>query len=431
MAATTPENAPEIGGMRATEQSRLSNLAMLIAVSIFATGFPQPGVLGDLAFKHVLVHELKGNATTISCFAFWATIPWFFKPVAGLVSDAFPLLRTRRSAYLLASLVLAAMSWIALAFVPHQFNSLVAACLVVNIFMMIGSTVTGGILVETGRMTSATGRLTSIRVLTQNFITLISGPVGGMIAAAGLGLLSGISSAILFAAVPIVYLLFRKGSDRADFDSRSHGALAQIKKVMADKNVLLSLLVMVLFYFAPGFGSVQYIRQHGLFGFSDHSIGYFWGISSALGIACAFCYFFLCRKWNLRTLIIAAIAMNAIGNFAYLLYSKNFSWDAAIEAQNGVLFAFCEVALYDLAARVIPVGCEAMGYGLLIAAQIFCYREADVFGSFLYDHQHLEFWKLVTLNSSATLCVLLVIWFLPGKILSALDGSRSPAADAA
>jgi len=431
MAVATPEKPSETLGTIATEGARFSKLATLVAVGIFATGLPQPGVLGSLPFNHFLRQHLHADAATISTFTLWTTLPWLLKPFAGLLSDSFPLMKSRRRSYLIAGLALAALSWIALSRVPQEFNSLVWACILVNVFMMVASTVTGGILVEAGRATAATGRLTSIRVLIQNFITLISGPVGGMIAVGGLVLLSGISAAILIAAIPAVFLLLRKEPEIAYAAPSGRKAIVELKNLFTNRNVLLAILATILFYFAPGFGTVQYLRQTNQYGFSDKTVGYFWGISSAFGILAAVCYFVLCKKVNLRTLIITGIVLNAAGNFAYILYTKNFAWDAVIEAQNGVFFALCEVALYDLAARVIPEGCEAMGYGLLISMQIACFMGGGLVGSFLVAREHLEFWKLLALNSGSTLCVLLVVWWLPRQITSAFDGSPRRAAEPA
>jgi hypothetical protein len=146
----TPDTTPSDG-------IKFSHAVTLIAVGIFSTGFTQPGVFGDLPFRYLLKHELQAGATQISSFLFLTSMPWFLKLLAALMSDAFPLFATGRRHYLIVSAALAAPAWIATSFVPHQFGPLVCMCIVLNVFLMIGSTVTGGILVEVGRSTMQPG----------------------------------------------------------------------------------------------------------------------------------------------------------------------------------------------------------------------------------------------------------------------------------
>ena len=50
-------------------------------------------------------------------------------------------------------------------FLPHKYGALLFGAMTVNLFMVMASTVTGAFLVEAGQRMSATGRLTSLRML--------------------------------------------------------------------------------------------------------------------------------------------------------------------------------------------------------------------------------------------------------------------------
>src|SRR5215469_17003412 len=79
------------------------------------------------------------------------------KPLAGILTDAFPLFRTRRRHYLLISAALASASWIGMTTVPHTYRALLWGGMTVNLFMVMASTVTGAFLVEAGQSLGATG----------------------------------------------------------------------------------------------------------------------------------------------------------------------------------------------------------------------------------------------------------------------------------
>src|SRR5262245_56158294 len=160
------------------EDNSLFQLALVIVFGIFATTLPQPQVLGKLPLQFLLKNEVGITREQMAAFCFWCGVAWYVKPFAGILTDAFPLFRTRRRHYLLISSVLASASWIGMAFVPHRYGAMLWGALVVNIFLVMASTVTGAFLVEAGQSLGATGRLTAIRILVSNFCSLIQGPLG-------------------------------------------------------------------------------------------------------------------------------------------------------------------------------------------------------------------------------------------------------------
>ena len=58
----------------------------------------------------------------------------------GIFTDAFPIFGTRRRSYIIINTSLAAISWAALSFTPHQYGKLLTVALIVNFFMVGFST---------------------------------------------------------------------------------------------------------------------------------------------------------------------------------------------------------------------------------------------------------------------------------------------------
>ena len=100
------------------ENRNLLRLGLVIVFGIFATTLPQPLALGRLPLQFLLKNEVSVTREQMAAFFFWCSLAWYLKPIAGILTDAFPLFRTRRRHYLLLSSVFACSSWIGMTFVP-------------------------------------------------------------------------------------------------------------------------------------------------------------------------------------------------------------------------------------------------------------------------------------------------------------------------
>ncbi len=401
---------------------KFTSAAVLIFFAVVATGLPQPRVIGSLPFYNLLSHRLNCNEQQVSFFFFVVTIPWLLmKPVFGLISDSFPIFKTRRRHYLMVSAGLSALTWLGFFWVPHRYGPLMAACFVANVFMAFGSSVASAVLVEAGRFFGALGRLTSVRVIGEGTIGVIAPLLGGMFAVSGLAAMAGFNASVVLILVPITYIFLREKSVVVHEPKPFKDAVAQIKAFFRSKAVWLTLFVIFLFYFAPGFGTVQQFRQDHVFGLSRARMGLLEGISNAVGLTMAFAYPFVCRKLSLRNLLPLTIVLISASNILYLAYSRNFTRDAWIDSQSAVFNILCELVIFNLVARATPVGCEGMGYSLFVGFRNFCLLGADYLGSALVVHK-IAFWQLIVLNSGTTLCVLLVLPLLPDSLVRAQDG---------
>src|SRR3954464_13135703 len=90
----------------------------VIAMGLFVTGLGWPGLMGRLPFGLLLKNELHLPAQRIAAFWAVATFAWYVKPLVGLLCDAYPLVGTRRRAYLLLGGLASTLMWLAFAAVP-------------------------------------------------------------------------------------------------------------------------------------------------------------------------------------------------------------------------------------------------------------------------------------------------------------------------
>ena len=356
----------------------------------------------------------------MASFFFWCGLAWYAKPFAGILTDAFPLFGTRRRHYLLVSSALASASWIGMNFVPHKYEALLWGAMIVNLFMVMASTVTGAFLVEAGQSLGATGRLTALRMLVYNFCTLVQGPVGGLLATGGFMWATGMNAAVGLSIFPIAYIFLRERPIMNSLGSDVfHNAGRQLVTIARSRNLWMALLFIALFYFAPGFSTPLFYKQTDELHFSKQSIGNLGVFSGFCAILATIVYGRFIKRIQIRTMLLAGIATAAVGTLFYLFYS---TWTHAvlIESEYGFFFGLAEVALLDLAARATPPGCEGLGYSLIISIRNVAYFGADILGSYLADH-NWPFADLVYLNAGTTAIVLLLLPLLPAALMRSKD----------
>jgi MFS family permease len=402
------------------EDRNLLHLGLIIVFGIFATTLPQPQVLGRLPFQFLLKNELSVTREQMAAFFFWCGMAWYLKPFAGILTDAFRLFGTRRRHYLLISSVLACASWIGLTFVPHKYGLLLSGAMIVNLFMVMASTVTGALLVEAGQSLGAVGRLTALRMLVSYCCTLVQGPLGGLLATVGFMWATGANAALVLSIFPIAYIFLRERPvAKSAGNEVFHNAGQQLLTIVRSRNLWLALLFIGLYYFSPGFSTPLFYRQTDELHFSQQAIGNLGVFTGSFGILAAVLYGQLIKRIQIRTMLFIGIATAAAGTLLYLFYS---TWERAIfiESQNGFFSSLAELATLDLAARATPKGCEGLGYSLILSIRNVAVFGADIVGSHLADH-NWPFASLVYLSAGTTAIVLILLPLLPAALMRAKD----------
>ncbi len=420
-----PSSGNQTDGSAPQEKNILA-LSLVVIFGIFATTMAQPQTLGRLPFTFYMKEHLHMSPGDIGQFFFLCGLAWYFKPFAGILVDAFPLYGTRRRWYMMLGAGLSAVSWLALALVPKTHSNLLYMAIIINFFMVIASTATGAFLVEAGQRMGATGRLTSVRGMTQNTCSMIIGPLGGFFATAAFAWVCGASALFVFSLVPVVFFLLREKPQQIDSTERFQLAGTQLKTIFSSKTVWATIIFSGLFYFAPGFGTLLTFRQSDVLHFSKEFIGILGSVSGAMGIAGAAFYGTLVKKFPMRTMLFAFISISVLGNFLYMLYRTPVS-AVLIDGQNGFFFTLAEMALLDLAARATPKGCEGLGYSLILSIRNLALFGADAVGSQLGDPKgmNLSFNTMIIVNSATTAVVLILLPFLPKVLMLSKDKQKA------
>ncbi len=389
---------------------------VLIVVGFFATTIAQPQVLARLPLTNMMKNELHLSRSDVSGFFFLCGLPWYAKIIAGIVTDAFPVFGSRRKVYLAGSCALAALSWIALAFAPHRYAALFWISLIINVFMVFTSTVLGGYMVEIAQASATSGRLSSIRNLTQAFVSLLSAPAAGYLGIIAFSWTAGICGGVMFILVPAAMLLLfeeRRRVDTAlvlDNFAQQFGSLARARTLWAAAGLTL------LVFIAPGFNTALFYKQQNDLHMTTVDQGYLNMAGSITGLIAPFAYIWACRRFSLRAMLAGSLALGAAGTLPFMFYDS-VSRAYAITALSGFVGTLGEVALMDLAVRATPLGSESLGFAVMLSMRNVALFGTDWLGSLMLDKLHLPFNDLVLANAATTALAVPLVYLLPKALV--------------
>ncbi|MDE3105883.1 MAG: MFS transporter [Acidobacteriota bacterium] len=407
----------------------LNQASILLAIGVFATSMAQPQVLGRLPLQNLLKNELHVDRTMSSAFFFWAGLAWYFKPLIGVVTDAYPMFGSRRRSYLTIFTLLATLSWLALVFLPHHYHVFLVDAVVTNAFMVVASTVIGAYMVEAAQATGGSGRLSAVRQLVQQGCFVILGPIAGFLASIKFGWTAGACAGTMFLLFPATLLLVKEQRQPVDGAAVLRKARQQILDVAQARTMWAAAGLMALYYLAPGLTTAIFYRQQNVLHMNTQQQGFLVFLTGSFGVAAAIAYGYLCRRLALRTLLFWSLTLGTAVGLLYLDYTTIHKAQM-MDSLNGFISTLVELALMDLAVRSTPAGSEGMGFALMMSVRNFALYGTDWFGSRLLDKYHYTFNSLVLLNALTTLLAVPCVFLLSRRIVMAHD-AQPPAMVAA
>lgn len=397
--------------------------AWLLGVGWFGTSL----VLGlGLPFTMLLKEQLGLDAMQLASFFAVANVPVYIKPIAGLLSDAFPIFGTRRRHYLLISLLLVAAGYLMLGLVPRQFYPLLWVYLGIMCAMVLTSTVLGGYMVEVGKRQNATGRLSAQRLGVAHIVGIISGPAGGFLAGQNFLWTTGICGGLSFFMYALFYRYQREPPRNDDEDiaitstSPLRDARRQLAMMFRTPTLWAAAGMVVLLIIAPGFGTALLYYSRDELKFSTQFLGNLGVIAALGGFFAAWSYGYVCSRVNLRTLLILGFVINGLLTLLFLWYRTPTS-AMIITATESISGTWAILPLYDLAARATPRGCEALGYSLMMSVWNLTSMLSGLIGAYLYARWGLTIHELIWVNTITTLSVLIAVPLLPAVLTRRRD----------
>ncbi len=383
-------------------------LAVLFAVVYFAQGmYGLPEQALAIAFK-----DQGLSADLVANFFLLASIPWFIKPLYGLISDFLPLFGRRRKSYLLLTSALACTAGlIAGLSTHHTYWWLAGLFTTIGFGLAFNDVLTDALMVENGKPRGLTGAFQSVQWAAVTGASILVGLLGGHFAEH-----RDLHAAFTVAAIfPLVVLLMGVFFVREAHAGAEPAELLEtwtaLRAGLRERSVWLVAAFIFLFNFSPSFGPAFLYYQTDVLAFSQQYIGVLGSVGSASAVAGALLYAPLSRSVPLRRLINIAIGLSVATTLAYLLYRGPVS-ALAIHIVWGITGMVTTLAFLDLAAKACPKRAEATFFALLMSVFNFGAQVSQNVGAHLYTafgEGPSAYLRLVVISTVTTALVWLLV----------------------
>jgi predicted MFS family arabinose efflux permease len=396
-------------------------LALLFAIVYFAQGMIYlPEQVVAIVFK-----ERGLTAGQLAAFTWITTIPWFIKPVYGLLSDFVPLFGSRRRSYFLIMSGGAALAAVSVSLMPGVSYALLAT-MITLLWLGVGFTdvITDALMVENGKRVGLTGAFQSVQWGALGAASILVG-VGGGYLAERRAFAAAFALVACFPVVSFLMAVFVVREPPARPNLEGFGETWSAVRQALGRRDLWAVAGFTFFWaFSPSFGPAFFYYQTDVLGFSQTFIGVLSSLGAAASIAGAWAYARLSRTFSLKRLIVWAIGGGALGMLAYLVYRGPAS-AVGITVVFGAIGMTTQLAFMDLAAKACPRHAEATFFALLMSVHNLGMRSGEWTGANLYDW--LGYAPLVLISTAFTAAAWLLVPLVPIDAIQAAaqESSRS------
>jgi len=400
-------------------RSPARKLALLLGVLYFVQGFAEPteGLIAQPTRS--LLRGFGLGADEIAGFMLIVGIPWYLKPLFGLLTDFVPLLGSRRRSWLLLATLMAGIGLLlagTLNLPAGSTGTLLLLLLVPCVGVALADVVADALMVEKGQPLGLTGRLQSVQWAALYGAGILTGVTGGLLSERGLQQLGFvICGAFSLLGFVVAWLALERESPgaraeratpRLAFDAVRHGFVLPIA------------LFLVLLNFNPFSADVLYVHLTSALGLSESFVGTTYSVGSVAAIVACVVYGVLAPRFSTRALIqLSLIAMVAC-SLSYLGLDGARS-AIALAALVGFALMFTTLAQLDLAARYCPVASAGTVFALLMALSNLSLALASRIGGGWYVSWGQEigassaFDRLVLIGAACTAACWLTLLILP------------------
>ena len=386
-------------------------LAILFGVVYFAQGMwylPNQTIT-------IVLKDRGLSAGQVADFFLITTVPWFIKPLYGLLSDFVPLFGRRRQSYFwltsalagFAGLVLAWGNWIAtgalstfdLFGLSFSLVEGVALFTVMAFGLAFTDVLTDAMMVESGRPLNLTGAFQSVQWACITLASVLVGEIGGRLAETH----SLRAAFVVAACFPLLSLSMGLSFVRETPTRANKTAFLEtwraIRAALRGRDVWIVAGFIFFFWFSPSFGPAFLYYQTDTLKFSQQFIGRLAALGAVAGVVGALLYAPLSRRVPLKHIMHLSIALGVVTTLGYLVY-RDAASALIITIVFGALSMIINLAFLDLAAKACPLRVEATFFAALMSVYNGGAQLAENVGARLYEVVGFE--RLVYISAAMT-----------------------------
>lgn len=328
------------------------------------------------------------------------TLAWLVKPIIGYIIDNF----FNKKVWIFISLALAIVASLILGLNQLPIFALVALLLMTSTNAAFRDVSVDGIMCVEGKKYNSTGKIQSVQWISISVSGLITGILGGYIAQkAGykLGFLCLIPVYLLVGLIASFY----KESNSVDDGYPAAYLFRDLKKLFADKRLVIVALFIFLYKYSPSFGTPLFFIQRDTFKWSKIWIGTLGTISTLFQIGGALFYYKFSQRINLKKWLFFSVFLGTATTLSYLYYTPVSA--VAYDILYSFIGMFIFLMILDFMARNTLKGLEATSFALLASISNLAQTTSNLSGAFLLPIVGLK-WLIIVSALTSFLCLPLI-----------------------
>lgn len=395
-----------------------------------------PALFGALAFLQAVAEPTEGlaaqpvrafltrqdrGAAEVGAIAALIALPWTFKPLYGLMTDAFPLMGRRRQGYLLASGGVAAVAMFALASWPPStthVGGMVGGLVVATAALAFSDVASDALLIDLGRPLGRVGRLQSAQWAMAYAGGIVVGLVGGQLSQDRREdrafLACGVASALLIALSALAIREPRAVGGLSGF----RAALRSWKEAARSPGLLQVGGFLFLWNFNPFSTAVLHRHMTIAMGFDEAFFGRTQSLMAVASIVACLGYAAVSGRVPMTALSRLSVVLGVASTLAYLGMDGPRS-AVVVTAAVGFIYMIATLIQLELAAVACPPGAAGVVFATLMALENLASASATALGGWCYERwsgpsgEASAFRLLVGLGAATTAAS----WFLlPSRV---------------
>jgi len=327
------------------------------------------------------------------------TFAWLVKPAIGYLIDNF----FCKKIWIFISLALdiALVLFLGLAYLPIVI--LVSALLLNSTNAAFRDVAVDGIMCVEGKKNKTTGKIQSIQWISISVAAMFTGIGGGYIAEKW-----GYREAFLclvpvYILVGVVAHLYRE--EQCSQPGRSSAFFTDLKKIFADKKIIIVGLFIFLYKYSPSFGTPLFFIQRDTFKWGKIWIGVLGTISTVFGILGSILYYKVSQKINIKKWLFFSVFLGAVTTLSYIYYTPVTA--VAYDIVYNLVGMFIFLMVMDFMARKSVEGLEATSFALLCSVSNLALMASNLSGAYLLPVIGLK-WLIIISALTSFLCLPLI-----------------------
>ena len=178
-----------------------------------------------------------------------------------------------------------------------------------------------------------------------------------------------------------------------------------LKKIFADKKIIIVGLFIFLYKYSPSFGTPLFFIQRDMFKWGKLWIGALTTIGTIFGIIGALFYYRMSQRINIKKWLFFSVFLGAVTTLSYLYYTPVTA--VVYDILYNLMGMFIFLMVMDFMARSTIKGLEATSFALLCSISNLALVASNLSGALLLPVVGLK-WLIVLSAFTSFLCLPLI-----------------------